>query len=1001
VERVRTSPPLDLAAVRRRLASQRGRELWRSLDELAGSAEFLEFLEQEFPRQAAGIRDAGTGRREFLKLMGASFALAGLGACTRQPEERIVPYVKQPEEIVLGQPLYFATAMPLGGFGLGLIVESHEGRPTKVEGNPAHPASLGASDVAAQGSILGLYDPDRSKVIDSAGLIRTWNGLLDALGPVREAQRAKGGAGLRILTGTVTSPTLAAQITALLAAFPQARWHQWDPIGRDAVRLGARLAFGNDVDTRYRFDQAAVVVGLDSDFMTFGPGRLRYVRDFTVSRRITAGGGTMARFYAAESTPTVTGSMADHRLPLRAGDVEAVGRAIAAGLGLAVPATPGFTPEGPRRRWIEAVVSDLRAHRGASIVIAGDQQPPVVHALAHALNHALGNVDRTVTHGAPVEARPEDQLASLRALVNDLRAGAVDCLLVLGSNPVYTAPADLDFAAALGQAPLRVHLGLYQDETARLCQWHVPEAHYLESWGDVRAFDGTVTLLQPLIAPLYDGRTAAELLAAFTAPSGEASHDLVREHWQHERGGDFDAFWEQALHDGVVPDTAVPARPAQLRGDWDPGPTAPPAEPDGLELVLRPDPYVFDGQFANNGWLQELPRPLTKLTWDNAALLAPATAERLGLTSEDVVELSIGSRSVHAPVWVMPGQAPDSVAVALGFGRTKAGSVGSGVGFDAGALRMSGALHGGPGLSVRKTGTRYGLACTQDHHSMEGRPLVRRATLAEFRAHPEFAREMGETPPQSLSFFPDEHPYHGYAWGMAIDLGACIGCNACVSACVAENNVSVVGKAQVAHGREMQWLRIDRYFAGDPDAPEILHQPVPCMHCENAPCELVCPVNATVHSSEGLNDMVYNRCVGTRYCSNNCPYKVRRFNYYLYANWTSETLAMARNPQVTVRSRGVMEKCTYCVQRIERARNRARVEDRPIRDGEIVTACQQACPAEAIVFGDVNDPASRASKLKADPRNYALLAELNVRPRTTYLAGITNPNPELEKEPSS
>jgi MoCo/4Fe-4S cofactor protein with predicted Tat translocation signal len=1002
VEPTRTSPPLDLAAVRRRLAGQRGPELWRSLDELAGSEEFLEFLEHEFPRQAAGIREAGgTGRREFLKLMSASFALAGLSACTRQPEERIVPYVKQPEEIVLGQPLHFATAMPLGGYGIGLIVESHEGRPTKVEGNPAHPASLGASDVAAQGSILGMYDPDRSKVIDSAGLIRTWNGLKDTLATVRDAQRAKGGSGLRVLTGTVTSPTLAAQLTALLQDFPQARWHQWDPLGRDSVRLGSRLAFGDDVDTRYRFDQATVVVALDSDFMTFGPGRLRYIRDFTASRRVSgAKSGGMSRFYAAESTPTVTGSMADHRIPVRASELEAVARAIAAGTGLTVPSSAGPAPDAARRRWIDAVAKDLAAHRGASIVIAGDQQPPVVHALAHAMNQALGSVDRTVVHTAPVEARPEDQLASLQALVNDLRAGTVDCLLILGSNPVYTAPADLEFAAALQRAPMRVHLGLYQDETARLCQWHLPEAHYLESWGDVRAFDGTVSFLQPLIAPLYDGRTAAEVLAAFAGRATQSAHDLVRERWQRERGGDFEAFWEQALHDGVVPDTAAAARPARLRGNWDPGPTPAPAEADGLELVLRPDPYVLDGQFANNGWLQELPRPLTKLTWDNAALLAPATAERLGVTSEDVVELSVGSRSVHAAVWVMPGQAAGTLTLALGFGRTKAGSVGTDVGVDAGTLRTSSALHGGPGLGVRKTGTRYALACTQNHHSMEGRPLVRRGTLAEFRAHPEFAQEMGETPPRSLTLFP-EHPYPNYAWGMAIDLGACVGCNACAAACVAENNISVVGKDQVRNSREMQWIRIDRYFAGDLDAPEILHQPVPCMQCENAPCEVVCPVHATVHSSEGLNDMVYNRCVGTRYCSNNCPYKVRRFNYFLYANWTSETLAMARNPQVTVRSRGVMEKCTYCVQRIERARVRARVEDRPIRDGEIVTACQQACPAEAIVFGDVNDPASRVSKLKADPRNYALLAELNTRPRTTYLAGITNPNPELEKETSS
>ncbi len=992
------APPIDLGLIRHRLASQHGPELWRSLEELAGSEEFLEFLEYEFPRQAAGIREAGTGRRDFLKLMSASLALAGLGACTKQPEERIVPYVKQPERIVLGQPLYFATAMPLGGFGVGLVVESHEGRPTKAEGNPAHPASLGATDVAAQGSVLGLYDPDRSKVVTSAGQIRTWQGLADVLGPVREGQRASRGAGLRILTGTVTSPTLGARIQALLDAFPQARWHQWDPIGRDTSRLGARLAFGEDVETQYRFDQAKVIVSLDADFMTFGPGRLRYVRDLMRGRRVGAGQTEMNRFYAAESTPTVTGSVADHRLPVRGRDVESLARAIAARAGLAVPPSPDAAAVTAHQRWITAVAADLRAHRGASVVVAGEQQPPVVHALAHALNHALGNVGRTVVHTAPVEVRPDHQLAALQGLVGEMRAGTVECLLILGANPVYSAPADLDFAAALRQVPLRVHLGLYADETARLCQWHVPEAHYLESWGDVRAFDGTGTIIQPLIAPLYGGRTPVELLAAFTGDGGNSMHDLVRARWQQLRpGGDFEAFWQQALHDGVVPDTAAPVHAVQVRGDWDPGPTAPPAEPSGLELVFRPDPYVLDGQFTNNGWLLELPRPLTKLTWDNVALVAPATAERLGVASGDVVELGFHGRTVRAPAWVTPGQARDSVTVALGFGRTHLGRVGDGVGFDAGAIRPSDALDGGAGLTLVPTGARAVLASTQDHQTMAGRPVVRRATLAEYRANPEFAKEMGEAPPRSLTLYPDK-PYPDNAWGMTIDLGACIGCNACVAACVAENNISVVGKEQVAHGREMQWIRIDRYYAGDLDAPEILHQPVPCMQCENAPCELVCPVNATVHSSEGLNDMVYNRCVGTRYCSNNCPYKVRRFNYFLYANWTSETIAMARNPQVTVRSRGVMEKCTYCVQRIERARARAKLDDRAIRDGEIVTACQQACPAEAIVFGNINDPESRVAKLKTESRNYALLAELNTRPRTTYLAGVTNPNPELEKE---
>jgi len=933
--------------------------------------------------------------------MSASLALAGLGACTKQPEEHIVPYVKQPERIVFGQPLYFATAMPLGGFGLGVIVESNQGRPTKVEGNPAHTASLGAADVAAQGSVRGLYDPDRSKVVTSAGQIRTWQGLVDALASVREAQSASRGAGLRILTGTVTSPTLGTRIQALLDAFPDARWIQWDPIGRDGSRLGTRLAFGEDVETQYRFDQAKVIVSLDADFMTFGPGRLRYVRDVMRGRRVSADHQEMNRLYAAESTPTVTGSVADHRIPVRARDIEAIARALAVQTGLAVPPSQDSSAVTANRRWIDAVAADLRAHRGASVVVAGDQQPPVVHALVHALKHALGNVGHTVVHTAAVEVRPDHQLAALQGLVAEMRAGTAECLLILGANPVYSAPADLDFATALEHVPLRVHLGLYADETARLCHWHVPEAHYLESWGDVRAFDGTASIIQPLIAPLYGGRTPTELLAAFTGESGQSMHDLVHARWEQLRpNGDFEGFWEQVLHDGVVPDTAAPPHTVQLRGAWDPGQTAPPIERDGLEVVFRPDPYVLDGQFTNNGWLLELPRPLTKLTWDNVAQVAPATAERLGVASGDVVELGFHGRTVRAPVWISPGHARDSVTVALGFGRTHLGRVGDDVGFNAGAIRPSDALDGGSGLTLVKTGTGMVLASTQDHQTMAGRPLVRRATLDEYRAHPDFAAEMGEAPPRSMSLFPDK-PYPGNAWGMTIDLGACIGCNACVAACVAENNISVVGKEQVAHGREMQWIRIDRYYAGDLDAPEILHQPVPCMQCENAPCEVVCPVNATVHSSEGLNDMVYNRCVGTRYCSNNCPYKVRRFNYFLYANWTSETLAMARNPQVTVRSRGVMEKCTYCVQRIERARARAKLDDRPIRDGEIVTACQQACPAEAIVFGNINDTDSRVAKLKADSRNYALLAELNTRPRTTYLAGVTNPSPTLDKEAAS
>ncbi|HEV7734819.1 MAG TPA: TAT-variant-translocated molybdopterin oxidoreductase [Candidatus Binatia bacterium] len=988
---------IDLAVVRQRLAQQKGRELWRSLDELAGTDEFAEFLAFEFPRQAAGIADAstGAGRRDFLKLMSASLALAGLSACTRQPEERIVPYVRQPDRMILGKPLYYATAMPLAGYGTGLLIESHEGRPTKAEGNPLHPSSLGATGAMAQGSVLGLYDPDRAEVIMSAGQIRTWDALLDTLRQLATAQRERSGAGLRLLTGTVTSPSLAAQIEGLLVEMPQARWHQWEPVRRDGVRLGARQAFGEDVDTVYRLEDAAVILTLDSDLIASGPGHVRYAREVARGRR-PRDGRAMNRLYAVESTLTVTGAKADHRLPVRSSDVEAVARAIAAGVGVPTRQVAGSPVLTEHAAWIAAVTKDLQAHRGAAVVVAGEAQPPAVHALAHAMNEALGAVGKTVVLVEPIEARPEDQLASLRQLADDMDAGTVECLIILGGNPVYDAPVDVDFAARLQKVGLRIHLSQYDDETAELAHWHVPEAHYLETWGDVRGHDGTVSVLQPLIAPLYGGRTATEVVGALRGEPGGSAHDMLRAYWRTRHGGDFEAFWQRVLHDGVVPDSASPAKTVRVRQDWDSGP-APILPAAGMELVFRPDPNIFDGRFGNNPWLQELPKPLTKLTWENVAQVAPANAEQLGIRNGDVVELTLGERTVRAPVWVQPGQAKDSVSVQLGYGRSRGGAVVTGIGFDATLLRTVAAPDVATGLAVRDVGERRRLACTQDHQSMEGRPLVRRATEAEYRKDPHFAMEGEHDPGPDDSMFPP-HPYPGHAWGMAIDLTACIGCNACVAACVAENNISVVGQQQVADGREMHWLRIDRYFAGGLDSPKILSMPVPCMHCENAPCEVVCPVNATVHSSEGLNDMVYNRCVGTRYCSNNCPYKVRRFNYFLYADWHTETLKMARNPDVTVRSRGVMEKCTYCVQRIEEVRITAANQDRPIRDGEIRTACQQACPTEAIVFGDINEPSSQVARMKADTRNYSILAELNTRPRTTYLAGLDNPNPELEDE---
>jgi molybdopterin-containing oxidoreductase family iron-sulfur binding subunit len=990
--------PLDLAAVRARLADSRGPQYWRSLEELANTNEFQEILEQEFPKHASVWPDS-LSRRGFLHLMGASLALAGLSACTKQPEELIVPYVKPPESLLPGRPQFYATAVLLGGVANGVLVESHTGRPTKIEGNPEHPGSLGGSDVFTQASVLMLYDPDRAQIVSNARRISTWDAFLSTIKPVLEEQQGKQGAGLRILTETVTSPTLTHQLHALLQQFPEARWHQYEPVNRDAMRAGARLAFGEDVDPQYRFEKADIILSLDADFLFSLPGSVRYARDFARKRKVRDEKGGMSRLYMAESAPSISGSVADHRLSLRSAEVELCARAIAKEMGLA-NISPGKWDNGAKHgKWITALVRDLQKHNGASLVIAGDQQSPAVHAIAHAMNQALGNVGNTVVYTTPVQANPVNQLDSIRELAKDMEAGKVECLVILGGNPVYTAPADLHFAELLDKVATRVHCSLYNDETAERCHWHIPEAHSLEAWSDARAYDGTASVIQPLIAPLYGGKSFHEVVAALSGQT-DAGYDIVRKYWESQyTGASFDPFWRKSVHDGVIEGTAFPAKNVSLtHGDWSrlngDAPTATLA-PGELEIIFRPDPSVWDGRFSNNGWLQELPKQLTKLTWDNAALFSPATAERLRVRSQEVIDLRYKERSVRAAVWVVPGHPDDAVTVHFGYGRTHAGRVGSGMGFNAYALRTSEAPWSGAGLTIARTGEHYPLACSQDHHSMEGRNLVRSGTLEHFKQHPHFVHEMAEDPPANMTLYP-EVKYEGNAWGMTIDTSACIGCNACVTACQAENNIPIVGKEQVIIGREMHWIRVDRYYGGDLDNPETFHQPVPCMQCENAPCEPVCPVGATVHNNEGLNDMVYNRCVGTRYCSNNCTYKVRRFNFLLFADWDTPSLKMQRNPNVSIRSRGVMEKCTYCVQRINAARITAEKEDRQISDGEIVTACQAACPAEAITFGNINDPNSQVAKLKATPLNYGLLTELNTRPRTTYLARLKNPNPEIE-----
>jgi len=984
---------------------------------LAGDLSFRERLYNEFPSEVEAITDE-TSRRTFMKLMGASIALAGITACTRQPEEKIVPYVRQPEEIIPGKPLYYATTMAMGGMANGLLVETHEGRPTKVEGNPLHPASLGACDVYAQAAILGLYDPDRLRTLSNLGDIRPWSAFLGMVRAAMTAQQPLKGAGIRVLTQSVSSPTLAAQLRDLLDRFPLAKWHQWDPAGLNNTRAGARLAFDDNVTAVYRIDRADVIVSLDADFLGFGPGGLAYARGFA-SRRRPEDAERMSRLYVVETMPTSTGARADHRFPVRPSAIPDIARALAAAVGAGTAGNVTL-PEGWPQR-ITAVANDLRAHRGASLVLAGESQPPAVHALAHLMNQALGNAGSTVVYVPAGDMPAVDDVASIKDLTADMDAGRVDLLIILGGNPVYTAPCDVPFAQAMAKVQTRVHLGLYSDETSELCHWQVPEAHFLESWSDARAFDGTASIVQPLIAPLYGGHSAHEVLAAMSEQPERSARDIIRNYWiahsvspavtRNEQGAatpEFERNWQKWLHDGVIPQSAPATRTVSANADRIAQAAVAAGETvGGFELAFRLDPSILDGRFSNNGWLQELPKPITKLTWDNAVISSPATIDRLheegelsfqggehGQFISDVVTVNYQGKSIRGPMFAVPGHPDDCLTVHLGFGRTRAGHLGSGAGFNAYTIRTSGNLWSGSGAGVAATGDTYSLACTQYHHLMEGRGLVRATTREEYIKDPKIVHEGFEAPPRTITLYPD-FKYEGYKWGMAIDLNACIGCNACVVGCQSENNIPVIGKEQVLRGREMHWLRVDTYYSGEKQNPETYFQPVPCQQCENAPCEVVCPVGATVHSHEGLNDMVYNRCVGTRYCSNNCPYKVRRFNFLLYQDWITPSLWLGRNPDVTVRSRGVMEKCTYCVQRINAAKITSEKADRKVADGEIKTACQQTCPADAIVFGDLNDPNSRVAKLQAEQRNYSILADLNTRPRTTYLAAIRNVNPEI------
>ena len=1108
---------------------------WQSIDQWMDSPAFRDMMRDEFPADAAEWLDP-VSRRTAMGLMGASVALAtGCNPSLKPASARkVVPYVRQPAGVLPGVPLFFATAMPqAGGVGLGLVAKSTEGRPIKLEGNPSHPSSLGATNIFAQGAVLDLYDVDRSASVLRRGEPSTYDNAIKAVRDALDAQKGKQGEGVRIVTEPTTSPTLTRVMGDFLKQYPKAKWLQYEPLAGDS-RLAAQVAaFGKPVNPVYDFTKADVVLSLDCDFLAAGtPADVRYARDFSSRRKVrsvTAGldakdGGkpeAMSRLYAVESMVTCTGATADHRLPLKPSDVDAFARALALKVGIAGMAAQSVTGMGGT--WVDQVAAELTKAGKAALVVAGDTQPAAVHLLAMAINEKLGAVGSTVTYTEALQPNPAGAVGGLQALAADLKAGKVDLLYLGGVNPAYDAPADVEFKAALAAFKgLSVHHGLHVDETGVLCNWHINAAHFLEAWGDVRGHDGTVALQQPLIAPVYGGKSPAELFTTLTGQTIGDPLDLVKATWKAHfdvevKGPEFEVWWNTTVREGVVEKTA--AKPAGVGAvKLDELPKLAATKAGGVEVQFRADPSLYDGRYANNGWLQEVPKPVSKIAWDNAALVSAATADKLGLyktdwftgdtgntfgwtggehgrTNGQMAEFTLNGRKLKAAVFILPGHADDAVTFYVGHGRDRAGKVGSpngeGTGFNTYKLRATDGLWSAAGLDVKPTGDVYLLACTQGQYAMEGRRPARSATKEQFAAKEHFAQVPAATPgeykeireltpgtPEDFKRLGKKHPFaggghdgHDHAkdehhddheahdkrlvplslypkypqevkgeeasksyrrWGMGIDLNACTGCSVCVVACVAENNIPVIGKEQVTKGRAMHWLRIDRYFSipgadeGDDQLGDkgvrgrnraeqakrsadirVHFQPVMCVHCEKAPCEVVCPVGATLHDADGINNMVYNRCVGTRYCSNNCPYKVRRFNFLQYADYATPARKLVNNPEVTVRQRGVMEKCTYCIQRIRNAEMQAEREHatrpkddngRPkIYDGEIVTACQQACPTGAIAFGDINDKTSAVLRWKAEPTAYGLLAELNTMPRTTHIAQVRNENPAMTR----
>ena len=1027
-------PVIDAASAK---ADDKKYKFWRSAADLEQDASMLHLARPEF---MPGVDEppGGASRRQFIQLMGASMALAGLSSC-RRPVENILPYSDRPEEVIPGIAMYYATAMPFRGILKSLLVESNDGRPTKVEGNPDHPVTMGASGIFEQASILNLYDPDRSKAVLNNQSASDWNAFVDyCRGLLRGADSRQ----IAVLCEPTSSPTVQALRGQMSQAFPQLKWITYAPEGNDPGLSGMQLAYGRSLRPWYHFDEADVIVSFDADFLSpLDRNFVHNARSFAAGRKLTSPSDSMSRLYAVESAFTVTGASADNRLRLRSSEIADFVAAVA--VHLQVEGVSGVGAQFVDHPYAREIANDLRRAGSSGVVVAGDTQSPEVHAMCAAINQSLNAVGNTVTLFDTGEPAPAAQSEELRGLVSDMRNGSIDALIMIGVNPVYDLPGELDFSTALPLVETSVHLGSHLDETGVLSTWHIPRSHYLEAWGDGRAYDGTLSVIQPLIAPLFDSKSEIEVLQALGAGLDVSGYDLVRARWQDVVTGDFEAGWNKILHDGFLADSQFDSVLPVINYTASSSPLS--IGENDIEVVFQLDSKVLDGSFSNNAWCQELPDPVTKVVWDNVAVMSPKTAETLGVEVKykegkhysDIISLTVNNNTVELPVWIVPGTADNSIRVTLGYGRElptertlrgknyfdldhytdvyNKGAVSNGIGVNVASLRTPTTMKVAIGANVTSTSRNMVVVTTQDHQYMEGRPLYRMATMEEYRAHPEFAAEAVKTLPggepwgEYPTLWEEDHPtnqpafkdnpYYENQWAMVIDLNACTGCSACMIACQSENNVQVVGKEEVGRGRELHWIRLDRYYVseeGNEDNPMMVSQPIPCMHCENAPCESVCPVAATVHSPDGTNQMIYNRCIGTRYCANNCPYKVRRFNFFNWSKTLPVEVQMTQNPNVTVRSRGVMEKCSFCIQRIRRANIKANVENTTLKDGDVVTACQQACPTGAIVFGDINNPASKVVEYRNNDRRYEMLAELNTKPRTSYLGRVRNPNPELE-----